>query len=417
MQTWLSAWTKRPEQFTSQPTTTTTMADANYASIGFLAENIWGTTPLPPRLKGLRITGEDLMHEKETIQSQEVRADRQVADLVEVGVQAAGGFEFELSYGSFTPFLIAALFADPVVIATTYGVSSLVVAEQALYGTDHSFDDIPIGATVKLAGFDTPANNGLKLVVGKGGGGSLIFAPGSFTTAEDGPGLDVDLSGTHLRNGTTRSSFTLERRLVTSAGGDFFHTFLGQTVDSMELAFESKQIVTGSFAFVGKIGGASDTSVDADVAALGYDPADTTPVMNATANIGNFLFDNTASAECLKSLSLTIANGLRGKDCMGTKGNFDIGVGTFEVTGSLSGYFLNNALYQKYLDHADVALSWRVTDALGNTLVFTLPRLKLSTSDPKVEGRNTDVMVNADFTAILDPVTQATLIIDLHPAA
>lgn len=392
------------------------MADANYASIGFIKETTWGVTPTTPRLKGLRITGEDLMHEKETIQSQEVRADRQVADLVEVGVQASGGFEFELSYGSFTPFLIAALFATPVVINLAAVTCDLTASSQLVEGVAGDFDDIPVGATVKVAGATTPANNGLKLVVAKEADGSaLTLAPGSLTADE--AAVDLDFTGTHLRNGTTRSSFSLERRLITSAGADFFHSFLGQTVDSMELAFESKQIVTGSFAFVGKIGGAGDNSLDAAVAASGYDPADTTPVMNATANIGNFLFDNTASAECLKSLSLTIANGLRGKDCMGTKGNFDIGVGTFEVTGNLSGYFLNNALYQKYLDHANVALSWQVTDALGNTLVFTLPRLKLATSDPKVEGRNTDVMVNADFTAILDPVTQATMIIDLHPAA
>lgn len=392
------------------------MADANYASIGFIKETTWGVTPTTPRLKGLRITGEDLMHEKETIQSQEVRADRQVADLVEVGVQASGGFEFELSFGSFTPFLVAALFATPVEIDVEYAASDLDFATSTLQASVDDFPAVPVGATVMLSGFTNPANNGLKLVVARSLAGGLVFAPGSFVADQAGP-MDITFTGTHLRNGTTRSSFSLERRLITSAGADFFHSFLGQTVDSMELNFESKQIVTGSFGFVGKIGGAGDNSLDAAVAASGYDPAATTPVMNATANIGNFLFDNTASAECLKSLTLTIANGLRGKDCMGTKGNFDIGVGTFEVTGNLSGYFLNNALYQKYLDHADVALSWQVTDALGNTLVFTLPRLKLATSDPKVEGRNTDVMVNADFTAILDPVTQATLIIDLHPAA
>jgi hypothetical protein len=392
------------------------MADANYASIGFIKENTWGVTPTTPRLKGLRITGEDLMHEKETIQSQEVRADRQVADLVEVGVQASGGFEFELSYGSFTQFLIAALFATPLVINLSAVTCDLTASSQLVEGAAGDFDDIPVGATVKVAGATTPANNGLKLVVSKESDGSaLTLAAGSITANESA--VDLDFTGTHLRNGTTRSSFTLERRLITSAGADFFQTFLGQTVDSMDLAFESKQMVTGSFAFLGKIGGAGDSSVDGAVAASGYDPADTTPVMNATANIGTFLFDNQASSEFLKSLSLTIANGLRGKDSMGTKGNFDIGVGTFEVTGSLSAYFLNNVLYQKYLDHANVALSWRVTDALGNTIVFTLPRLKLATSDPKVEGRNTDVMVNADFTAILDPVTQATMIIDLHPAA
>lgn len=391
------------------------MADANYASIGFIKELTWGTMPVSPRLKALRITGEDLMHEKETIQSQEVRADRQVADLVEVGVQASGGFEFELSFGSFAPFLEAALFAAPVVIALAAVAADLTAATQLVDGAPGDFTTVPVGATIRISGATDAANNGLKLVVAKAVDGStLTLAPGSLATDEATASLGF--AGIHLRNGTTRSSFSFERRLVTSTGADYFHSFFGQVVDSMELKFESKQIVTGSFGFVGKIGDAADSSADAAVATLGFDEAATTPVMNATSNVGTFLFDNAASTECLKSLNLTIANGLRGKDCMSHKGNFDIGVGNFEVTGSLSGYFLNNDLYRKYLDHADVSLSWQVTDALGNTLVFTLPRLKLSTSDPKVEGRNTDVMVNAEFTALRDPASGTTLIIDIFPA-
>lgn len=392
------------------------MADANYASIGFIKETTWGVTPTTPRLKALRITGEDLKHEKETIQSQEVRSDRQVADLVEVGVQAAGGFEFELSYGSFTPFLTAALFAAATTINVAGVSADLVASTQLVDGLAGDFDDVPVGATVKIAGATNPGNNGLKLVVAKANDGStLTLAPGSIVADQSGATLTI--TGTHLRNGTTRSAFTLERRLVTSTGADYFQSFVGQIVDAMTLNFESKAIVTGSFSFVGKIGNAADSSLDSDVALLGYAAAETTPVMNATANIGTFLFDNAASTEALKKITLNIANGLRGKDAMGTKGNFDIGVGTFEVTGNLSGYFLSNALYQKFLDHANVALSWRVTDALGNVIVFTLPRLKLAKADPKVEGRNTDVMVDADFTALLDPTTGATMIIDLHPAA
>lgn len=393
------------------------MADANYSSIGIIKETTWGVTPNTPRLKALRITGEDLKHEKETIQSQEVRDDRQVADLVEVGVQASGGVEFELSYGTFTDLIAAALFNAPVAISVAAVTADIVAGStQTMTGAAGDFDDVPVGATVKVSGLTVTADNGLKLVVAKSNDGStLTFAPNSFSTAE--ADATVTLTGSHLRNGTTRSSFTLERRVKTAAGTDFFQTFLGQVADALTLNFESKAIVTGSFTFLGRYGDASNDSVDSAVAASGYDPATTTPVMNATNNIGTFLFDKTASTEALKSLTLNIANGLRGKDAMGTKGNFDIGVGTFELTGNLSAYFQSNALYEKYLDHSDVALSWRVTDALGNTIVFTIPRMKLGTGEPKIEGRNTDVMVNSDWTAILDPVTGATFIVDFHPAA
>lgn len=393
------------------------MADANYSSIGFIPETSWGVTPTTPRLTALRITGEDLKHAKETIQSQEVRDDRQVADLVEVGVQAEGGVEFELSYGSFSELIAAGLFCTPIAINLADVAGEIVAGvTQTFEAAAATFTTVPVGATVKIAGSATPANNGLKLIVAKSVDGStLTFAPGSFTAAEAAATLDI--TGTHLRNGTAKKSFTLERRIKTATGADFFQAFLGQTVDEMTLDFESKAIVTGKFGFLGRYGDAGDESVDADVAASGYAAAPATPVMNATTNVGTFLFDGVASTEAMKTLSLTIANGLRGKDAMATKGNFDIGVGTFELTGSLAAYFQNNALYEKYLNHENVALSWRVSDALGNTIVFTVPRLKLGTGEPKIEGRNTDVMVNCDWTAILDPTTGATFIVDFHPAA
>lgn len=507
------------------------MGDANYASVGYIAEanDNWGVTPATPRLEAVRITGEDLKHEKETIQSQEVRDDRQIADLVEVGVQAAGGMEFELSYGGFNNWLIAAaLFNSATAIDTGAVTSDITAATQLVAGAANDFDDVPVGATVKVTGAATAANNGLKLVTAKASDGStLTFAAGSFT-ADEGA-VDLTLTGLHLRNGTTRQSATFERRLLTSTGVDYFQPFLGMVPDALTLNFESKQIVTGNATFLGKLGTADDDSLDAlvtgtkatqvltgsgnfvedetvtigatvytfkdapasanevDVGAdletslasladaingdlvgtdvhpsvtatstattltitakaqgtaanttattetgvncawgaatmaggverVKYAASTTTPVMNATANIGTFLFDRTASTECMKSLTLNVANGLRGKDCMGTVGNFDIGVGTFELSGSLSAYFLNNALYQKYLDHADVALSWRVTDALGNVMVFTIPRMKLGNAEDPVEGRNTDVMVDVDWTAILDPVTGATFMVDFFPA-
>lgn len=395
------------------------MADANYASIGFIKEVTWGVTPAAPTLQTARITKEGLLYNKETVQSQEVRSDRQVADLVEVGSDAAGPLEFELSYGGLKDFLVSAIFGGgaTTVIALVDVTSAITAATNLLEATAGDFDDVPIGATVKIAGATAPENNGLKLVVNKAADGStLTFAAGSF--AGDEAAVDITITGINVKNGLQRDSYTMERRVITSAGAAYFQSFTGMTPDTLSLNFESKTIITGSIGFLGKTGGADDDSLDAAVdATTGYAAANTDPVMNATTNLGRFYMDKEAATECLKKISLNIANGLRGKDCIGTNGNFDVGVGSFEVTGQISGYFINNDLYTRMIEHSDVAFSWTVTDKLGNAAVFTIPRCKLASGSPPIEGRNTDLMVTADFTAILDALTNATLILDFHPAA
>lgn len=391
------------------------MSDSNYASIGFVQEITWGETPANPTLKTVRLTKESLIRNKETVESQEVRSDRQISDLVEVGTDVAGGFEFELSYG-FRDFIQSAMFAAVTVINFTETVE-IETATQTITAGAGELSGVPIGATVKIAGAGTAGNNGFKLVIDRSADGSVLtFAAESFVLDE--AAVDLTFTGTNMKNGIQRDSFTFERRILTIGGDAYFQTFIGQTIDTLALNFESKAIITGSFGFMGRKGESDADSIDAAVNSLvGYQDADTFPVMNATTNFSRFYFDNQKSEECLKNISLNIANGLRGKDCIGEIGNFDVGVGSFQVTGDLSGYFLNNDLYDRIISHADVAFSWTVTDPLGNSLVFTVPRAKISTGTPMIEGRNTDIMTTGSFTAILDPKTRATLIVDYHPAS
>lgn len=147
-----------------------------------------------------------------------------------------------------------------------------------------------------------------------------------------------------------------------------------------------------------------------------YLPSPIEKVMNASKNIGDFRFDGQTATECFKTLEMNLTNGLRGKDCMGTVGNFDVGLGDFRVEGSFSAYFRSNALYKKFLNHEAISLQWTVTDAAGNRFVFSLPYLQTSTALPPIEGRNVDVMLNVDFLATIDPVTAAVFTVDYFPA-
>jgi hypothetical protein len=87
------------------------MADSNRTSLRYQEETVWNT-PVTTNMKRLRMTGESIVPEVENITSNELRSDRMISDLIQVSRQNTGGFDFELSFGSFDDLLEGALFGD-----------------------------------------------------------------------------------------------------------------------------------------------------------------------------------------------------------------------------------------------------------------------------------------------------------------
>lgn len=85
------------------------MADGSRHSLYAVPEVVPGTTPNNPALSLVRITGTTLGLAKDSLQSNEIRSDRQIADFRLGANQVGGDINFELSYGSFDPFLEAVL--------------------------------------------------------------------------------------------------------------------------------------------------------------------------------------------------------------------------------------------------------------------------------------------------------------------
>lgn len=76
-------------------------ADASGTRLAYVVESTEGTTPTTPSFTNLRFTSENLARDKQTVSSNEIRADGNVPDVTEVGYMAQGGFNFELTYGTF----------------------------------------------------------------------------------------------------------------------------------------------------------------------------------------------------------------------------------------------------------------------------------------------------------------------------
>lgn len=95
------------------------MSDANRVALRYVKEATWGTTPTSgdagdETLREIRFTSESLRNEPSTTTSQELRSDRQTADLILTDLRASGSTNFELSFASHD-WALASLFQQ-----TTY---------------------------------------------------------------------------------------------------------------------------------------------------------------------------------------------------------------------------------------------------------------------------------------------------------
>lgn len=80
--------------------------------IGYVVESTYGTTPATPTIQTLRMTGEGFTPSLQYITSDEIRADRNIPDLILAGSEAKGSLDVELSYGSFDALLESLLYSS-----------------------------------------------------------------------------------------------------------------------------------------------------------------------------------------------------------------------------------------------------------------------------------------------------------------
>ncbi len=389
------------------------MADSSRAQLYSLKETVWGTTPVSAMTQQ-RYTAETLGYNISNVTSNEVRSDRQVMDLIQVGAEASGNVDFELSYGAHDPFLAGALFSEwgtPVAISVADDIAaSNAGGTFTSTVTDFVAAGIVAGQWLRVTGFAAAggANNGFYQVTGVTAN-SVAVSP-SPVTDEAASGLTVAIDGTVLRNGVTESSFTLEKAF-TDIGKHI--AFTGMVANTLSLDIQTGQVLRGSVSFLGRSAAIADASVGsgAPIAAPTHD------VMNAVDNIGEVREAGAVLAgTALRSLSVQVANGLRGIQAVGALGNVDIGAGRCSVTGSVSVYFSDGAWYQKYLAGSATSLSFRVQDGDGNAYVVTLPKVKLTGGRVLAGGNDRDVMADFDFQALRDSATGCTLQIDRFAA-
>ena len=393
------------------------LASTSLVQLRYIPEVTAGATPGTGNGVNLRMTGESLDFSIQTDTSKEIRSDRQTTDLVQVGASCSGGFNFELSFKEYDPFLVATLQGSWVdygtsgkggaLALTINSTADTLTAASAPTGND-AFTSLTVGQWIRLKAPSDAADGAFLKIL------STTSTIITVDTATPIPGTGTRsnvagcvISASRASNGATQKSFTLEKNFTDVAQ---FLAYKGMSPNKVSLSFETGSIVNGSFDFIGTT---ATTMVTATTLPGTPTASQTFEVMNAITGVGQLLEAGVAMTDnFIKSLSIDIDNSLRGQTAIGTFGYVGVAAGTMTVSGNMTLYLKDGTAYNKYVNNTASSIAWRVKDGAGNAYVFTLPKIKFSYGKVVAGSINQDAMVEMPFTALMDATTAKTIFID-----
>lgn len=377
------------------------MSDTNRVKIRYARESSWGETPSGPAMTVMRVTSENLQHQKNTVTSNEIRSDRQRSDVLEVGQAAQGPVNFELIYGEFEQFFETALRGS--IASTKVANTSTVFAASTITGsTGANFTGLEAGQWIRI--YSPSVNDGAVAKVASVAS-TVVTITGTTLTAST---VSANVIGRTLKNGTTETSFLVEADFEDINGVKYFN---GLRPNQVSLDVQSQQIVTGVFEFMGKRGFTASTSVASATTSAGAN----TP-MTAAVDVGDVRENDVVLTDALQAITMQLNNNMRAKPQIGSKTSAEHGDGGVDVTGTVTFYFENIAQYEKFIDHTATSLSFQFSDADGNDIIVTLPQVHYTAGNPAAGGQDQDVFLPVDYTAYRDATTGETVRMDFLPA-
>lgn len=195
-----------------------------------------------------------------------------------------------------------------------------------------------------------------------------------------------------LKVGTSPKYFSIEDY---AADIDQARLFTGMTVNTMGISLAPNQMVTTTFGLVGKdmTIGATEKTQDA---ASGATPFDAYSGSLKIADAGGTL----AEAAIVTGMDFTLTNGYAPTFVIGSASTPSLEYGRAEVEGSLSVYFEDAALINRFINETETALEVEVGDGT-NTMTFLFPRIKINSADVGVDGPTSRV-ISMSFVGLYD---------------
>ena len=220
--------------------------------------------------------------------------------------------------------------------------------------------------------------------------------------------LEATLCGTWATNvllaGTTRRSYTIERhhqdigKYLRSTGCQF---------NTMSLSVAPNSMVTGSFGIIGS----GFTSSASAIGSATYSAETTTAPFDSFTGA---ITEGGSSIAIITALELNIDNGMEALYVVGSADTLLPSIGKSTITGSVTAYFQDTTLMDKFVNETTSAIQFTLTDALGNDYIVLLPKVKYNSGNPEVSGPGA-ITLSLDFVALYNSLTEQQMKITRVP--
>jgi len=204
-----------------------------------------------------------------------------------------------------------------------------------------------------------------------------------------------------LKVGTAPKFFSLEDY---AADIDQARLFTGMTVSTMGISLAPNQMVTATYGMVGKdmTISATQKTQNASSANPPYD------AYSGTLAIGN-VNGTPSTAAIVTGMDFTLTNSFAPTFVIGSDSAPQLEVGRAEIEGTISAYFEDAALINRFLNETETELEVTVGDG-STTLKFAFPRAKINSADVGVDGPTSRV-ISLSFVALYNTTDASNLVI------
>lgn len=234
--------------------------------------------------------------------------------------------------------------------------------------------------------------------------GGDVTAELEYTSFDDL--IEAALCGTWATNvvksGTTRRSFTIERKFGDLATPEY-HRYTGCEVNSMALSISPNAMVSATFGFVGQNLSIGTSAITGATYAA---DANKMPFDSFTGSIS----EGGSAIATVTQIDITLENGIEPLFSIGSQVTNRPAIGKSRVTGTLTTYFESKALYEKFLNETASSISLTLTDLDGNSYTIDIGNVKYNSGQPDVSGEGA-VTIAMEFVGLYDSGDSSNIVV------
>lgn len=373
------------------------MADSNKEQLAFLRETTWGTTPGTPMTIIPWVSG-SMAAGIETVRSNSLRSDAQLADSIQVGESPTGSFDFEFTADTYDDFLRSVLRSDANWSTAVNFDGTATTDADSIAGTGIE-TNASVGQWVYVEGFSGAGNNGWKKITAVYSGAIKVSpAPSGVETSVS----DVTVKGSYVQNGSTLHSYTFAQRFTDLSTK--YHTLTGARLNSATLSATPNGIITLNVGFDGKdiaqasawpgLSAADATTKDVASEVTAYD------AVFISADSGAAAAYAAVSEDVLEStIGVSVTN--RPQKGLGSVTSTGMPQNSVDATGSIQFYVNDNTwAYEGYLyAFTKFGLAQALNMGSDERYLIEFPKIALTGEPGNNAGINTDLVYAFDFAA------------------